>query len=180
MKYILQVILFYILVTPSIGSAQSESADPISPWIGEWSGTLEIMKSDGSKQEVPMKVKHFTTDTVDTYGWFLIYGEDEEKGTRAYYLKAKDKSSGHYVVDEKNGIFLDTYLIGNKMVSTFLVQHSLITSVYTLEEDGGMKFEIFYSNTKDPNTSGGNTEDIPSVESYVASTYQFARLQKVE
>ena len=174
-------IIIYSLPALSFFYSDQDSMD-MSAWMGEWSGELEIYNSSGLKQTIPMKIKNFKTDIQGVYGWYLIYGSDEEKGTRAYYLKAIDAKAGHFQIDEKNGIFLDSYLIGNRMISTFEVEHSLITSIYTLVEDGSMLFEIIAANTNASNVSGGsviNEEEIPKVHSYISSAYQRANLQKM-
>ncbi len=151
----------------------------LSHWMGKWEGTLMIYSATKPIKEVPMKIWNFETDTIGTYGWYLIYGEDEEKGTRPYFLKTISTETGHYQVDEKNGIILDSYLIGDKMISTFDVQGSLISSIYTLETDGRMTFEILFGKSDDPNITGGK-DDIPSVESYKMGGYQKAVLQRVD
>jgi hypothetical protein len=168
-----------LLFCVTLFSQNNEEANTaISPWLGEWEGELIIQSTSKPLQKVPMKIMHFKTDTVGTYGWFLIYGEDETKGTRAYYLKEKNVSKGHYVLDEKNGIFLDTYLAGSKMISTFDVDGSLITSVYDLQENGNMIFEIYFGKTDDATLSGGS-EGIPIVKSFEMGGFQRAELKRV-
>lgn len=170
-----------MISTPSFGLSKVDT-NSIDPWIGEWVGSLEIYNTKGLAQTLNMRVKHFKTDTAEVFGWYLIYGDDLEKGTRAYYLKTINEEEGHYQVDEKNSIFLDTYMIGNKMISTFDVDGSLISSIYTLMDDGDMMFEILYANTKNANESGDTTyegEDIPLVLSYKAGGYQKAILKPI-
>jgi hypothetical protein len=170
---------FLIFYSYCFGTASADTCR-IDPWIGTWSGTLEIYNSKGKTQEVPMKVNHFLTDTIGTYGWFLIYGE-EETGTRSYFLKTVDEKKGHYIVDEKNSIFLDEFMIGNKMISSFEVEGSLITSIYTLLKDGNMTFEIIFGNNENPTESGdtlNQDEEIPQVYSYMMKGYQKAHLVK--
>ena len=172
--------MIYSMPAFSFFSSDQDSID-MSFWMGEWIGELEIYNSSGLTQTISMKIKNFETDSIGVYGWHLIYGMDEEKGTRAYYLNTIDPMKGHFQVDEKNGIFLDSYLMGNRMICTFEVEHSLITSIYTLVEDGSMLFEIIAANTKTSKVSGGsimNQEEIPKVHSYLSSAYQRAHLHK--
>lgn len=175
------IIMLLCIRLYSLGSIENDSTK-LETWMGVWAGELEIYTAEGLRQSVPMKVKHFKTDTLGTYGWYLIYG-DEETGTRKYYLKTIDENKGHYLVDEKNSIFLNSYLIGNKMISTFEVMNSLITSIYTLMQDGSMLFEIIYGSTAEVNKTGNTEiadEKIPEVLSYTTQGYQKALLTKIE
>jgi hypothetical protein len=178
MKPIIISLVLLLLSVTLFSQTNLDDEREILNWLGEWKGELNIESTSKSKQVVPMKIKHFKTDTIGTYGWFLIYGEDEKNGKRAYFLKEKDPSNGHYLLDEKNGILLDTYLAGNKMISSYHVEGTLITSIYTLKPDGNMLFEIYFGNTDQVNTSGGN-EDIPIVKSYKVGGYQRAELKRV-
>ncbi|MBK9255214.1 MAG: hypothetical protein IPM42_06990 [Saprospiraceae bacterium] len=149
-------------------------------WLGVWSGTLEIYNQTGLVQKIPMKAEHLVTDTTGVYIWSLVYGEDTIKGRRNYFLKTVDAEKGHYVVDEKNGIFLDSYVIGNKLISNFEVSGNHLVSTYTLEREK-ILFEIFVSDNKSIRVSGGNLhhdEEIPEVFSFRSKVYQKAILYK--
>ncbi len=180
-RHLLYLSIVFSSAATMFGGSMDTDTTRITPWLGEWEGTLYIYKNNEKPKEVKMEVRHFTTDTLGTYGWFLIYGEDKIAGRRSYFLKTIDEDKGHYTVDEKNSIFLDTYMIGNKMISTFDVEGSLISSIYTLLNKEEMMFEIIYSNTNDANISGGSEvedEEIPKVLSYKVGTYQKAILKK--
>ena len=127
---------------------------------------------------IPMKIKNFATDTVGVYGWFLIYGEDEESGTRPYYLKEVDQKNGHYIVDEKNSIVLDSYMISNKLISDFEVEGSTITSIYTLIDENTLTFEIIAGNSDAPHITGGK-DDISAVSAYLVRGYHYAELKRI-
>ena len=133
----LSLLFFFLFTCFNCYSNEVIDSSKIDPWLGTWSGMLEIFNSSGKTQTIPMKIKHFSTDTIGTYGWYLVYGE-EATGTRSYFLKTVDEASGHYQVDEKNTILLDEFMIGNKMISNFEVSGSIITSVYTLLDNGNM------------------------------------------
>jgi len=155
---------------------------PVFPddWMGYWEGTLEIFNSTGKVQEVPMVADHQKTNIEGEFVWALIYGEDKIEGRRDYLLKEIDGEKGHYTVDEKNSIFLDSYLIENKMISLFEVQGTIIQSVYTRERDH-LVFEIYAMKGDQGISSGGEVvdgEEIPEVESFPVSTYQKAVLKQ--
>jgi hypothetical protein len=86
----------------------------------------------------------------------------------------------HWIVDEQNSIFLDAYVLSNKLISHFSVMGTEITSIYTLEGEE-MVFEIIV-NEADILNKTGNTlidgEEIPEVLNYAVTSYQRAVLKK--
>ena len=179
----LLIVIMAFLSKASAADSFSQDSTRLDAWHGEWEGSLDIYNNQGLSQAIPMGIHHFTTESTGIYGWHIVYGEDKVEGTRAYYLNTINEREGHYQVDEKNTIYLDSYMIGNKMISTFDVKGSLITSIYTLMKDGKMRFEIIYANTKKPNESGNKMyegENIPLVYSYKTGAYQKALLDRIE
>lgn len=151
-------------------------------WLGTWEGTLEIYSNSTLKQSVQMALYNEPTDTVDVYRWAIRYGDNPDEGLRDYKLRVVDKTRGHYVVDEMNSIYLDSYLVLNKLIAPFEVQGNMLQSVYERSCDH-LIFEITVSDTK-PARLSGNTEfdkeSIPEVKSYNVKTYQRAVLNKTK
>jgi hypothetical protein len=179
------LILFFSIVTISLAISQKNTSNrQISfpeEWLGIWEGTLNIYNHQNILQSIPMTLENLRTDTTDIYQWVIIYGEDKIKGKRDYILKTKDKSKGHYVVDEKNGILLDAYVLENKLISHFEVMGNQLTSIYERQEEK-MVFEIIV-NKSVPSLVSGNIksegqEDIPEVKSYPIIGYQKAVLSR--
>lgn len=150
-------------------------------WLGYWEGELNIYNHTGRTMTIPMALDNATTDNDSIWTWAIIYGEDTISGRRDYELNIVDVSKGHYVVDEKNSIFLDAFLLDNSLVSTFNVGGSIIQSSYELDGNE-MLFSIQMYNDKEIRTTGDtiyNGEEIPIVKSYRNSVLQKARLKKV-
>jgi len=101
-------------------------------------------------------------------------------GRRDYELNIVDSTKGHYLVDEKNSIFLDAFVLGNNLVSTFKVGENYLLSSYELDGNEMIFTVNFFSNKVIRKT--GDTiqdeEDIPIVYSYKNTVYQKARLKK--
>ena len=153
-------------------------------WLGYWEGELSIYNENGLSQTLPMALDNQATDTTGWYVWAIIYGEDTIKGRRNYYLKEIDAAKGHYQTDERNSIFLDSYLFGNTLASAFEVQGNYLTTNYT-RTSKGMTFEIFMMRDKQGVMSGGMEADslagqsaIPPVESYPVAVRQVAYLKR--
>lgn len=178
MKHIIVLCLLTMFSTTIFALNEKIDTNKIEPWLGEFQGTLHIYSSTRGPSTVPMKINNFATDTSGTYGWYLIYGEDEDMGLRPYYLKEVAPEKGHYIVDEKNSIQLDSYLIGRKLISDFEVEGSTITSIYTLVDQNTITFEIIAGNAKEVKVTGGS-QDVSPVSSYLVSAYQYAELKRI-
>ncbi len=115
-------------------------------------------------------------DSVNTYTWQIIYG-DKGEDNRPYILKPVDTAKGHWQIDERNGIILDQYFIGNRFTSAFTVQTTTIVDSYW-REGQNMVAEFYGLTTKPVRTSGEGTDDSPKVDSYGTKSYQRALLVK--
>jgi len=146
-------------------------------FIGHWQGELKwYQQGKKDPQKVKMQLIILPADTLGQYTWQIIYGEDN-KDYRPYFLKLVDTAKGHWQIDERNGIILDQYWLGNKFSSAFTVKNSTIIDSYWLEK-GKMMVEFFSISAKPVSTTGGTSEDIPPVESYSVKSYQKAVLKK--
>jgi hypothetical protein len=146
-------------------------------FIGHWEGTLNWYRAGKKEpQQVKMQLVIRPTDSANTYTWQIIYGEKGEDN-RPYILKLVDTAKGHWQIDERNGIILDQYFIGNRFTSAFTVQTTTIVNSYWRE--GANLVAEFHSLTAKPvNTTGMGTEESPKVESYETKSYQRAVMKR--
>jgi len=112
------------------------------------------------------------------YSWQLIYG-NAAQDNRPYTLKPVDSASGHWMVDENNGILLDGYWIGNRYVDIFSVMGNTITSIHWLEGEA-LHIEMISSKNTAARESGKGTEEIPTVQSFPVRSFQKAVLYRVQ
>ncbi|MEM9544536.1 MAG: hypothetical protein AAGA77_01115 [Bacteroidota bacterium] len=149
-------------------------------WLGDWSGELEIYDVTGPKQTVPMSLQISNTDTSGVYNWVLVYGKDSLADKRNYVLKEIDKSKGHYMIDEKNGILLDSYFINDELSSIFAVMGNTLVCSYR-RKGQELIFSIKMYTSEKIRVSGDTLiaeQKIPEVKSYQHRINQEARLQK--
>ena len=153
-------------------------------WFGEYEGTLNIYRSTGAPQSVPMKILIDRTDSAGVYKWHIIYGEDQSKGLRPYLLRTIDAKKGIYQCDELNTIKMESYYVGNKLFCHYAVEGNDLT---TVEEKGGdtLTFEIIFGKESAVSETGGakektNTEKIPTVKTFPVVIYQKAVLKKIK
>ncbi|HEY0678600.1 MAG TPA: hypothetical protein VGD17_09950 [Chitinophagaceae bacterium] len=121
-----------------------------------------------------MQLRIQPTDSAGHYTWHLIYGEGKED-SRPYILKPVDPAKGHWILDELNGILIDHYYVAGRVSSAFTVMNSTIINNAWLEGDK-LIVEFYGLTAKPVSTSGKNTEESPTVNSYGIKTYQRAEL----
>ena len=145
-------------------------------FLGHWQGELEWFQA-GKSQKIKMQLIIDRADTADQYSWQIIYGEKAEDN-RPYILKPVDTTSGHWIIDERDGILLDQYWIGKRFTGAFTVQNSTIVDSYWLEGKN-LVVEFYSISSKPVQTTGGTSEDVPPVDSYMMKSYQRGVLRRV-
>ncbi len=166
------LILFFIL-TGLQAKAQRSPAE----FIGHWEGQIQWFQTGKPEPKVfKMQLRVFPADTAGQYTWQLIYG-DTNQDDRPYLLKAVDSVKGHWVVDEKNSILLDQYYTGNRLCGSFSVGKNQIANCYWREGDS-LIVEFLTSSTDPVAVTGGVSEDIPEVKSFMVKGYQRAVLRR--
>lgn len=144
-------------------------------WVGEWEGRLEIFNVKGKSMDLYMGLNILPLEN-DRYTWTIIYGEGEKRQERKYELMPKDTAKGHYLIDEKNSIILDDFLLGNTLYSRFEVMENLLLTSYKLEGEI-LTFEVISGNLEPINATGGQ-DSIPVVNSYNVFVMQRAELKR--
>ncbi|MGB8190769.1 MAG: hypothetical protein WCF67_02565 [Chitinophagaceae bacterium] len=147
-------------------------------FIGNWKGEIKWHKiAKDTPQIIKMQLRVQPADSVGHYTWHLIYGEGN-KDDRPYILKPVDIKKGHWIVDERNGILIDQYYIGNRFFGAFTVQSKTIISQFW-REGNKLVVEFYAATAKPVSTTGLNTEDSPIVNSYGVDAYQRAELIRI-
>ena len=121
-----------------------------------------------------MQLKIHAIEDSEDYQFTIIYGIDEETGTRAYVLKTIDASKGHYAIDEQNSIIIDAYLLGEKLVQRFEVMGNLLETFIEKRGDS-LVWEIFLGKNTETKITGDTVQDgqdIPRVKTFPMSNYQ--------
>lgn len=157
------------------GHAQQVTGFPDS-FVGKWKGKLQWMVSGRPAQEFTMKLTIQPADSSGWYTWHIRYGDDD-KDSRPYLMKPVDAEKGHWVIDENDGIILDSYIHGNSFHGAFTVMGKTIIDNYRVENNR-MFVEFFSINLSEKTTSGKGTPEIPFADSYKISGYQAGVLDK--
>jgi hypothetical protein len=167
--------LCYLLFQPITMSVQHELPEPFT---GHWKGQLHIFSEGKLVDSIPMSLVILPEDSLYTY--VLTYNAERKNADRREY-QLLHQEGNHFLLDEKNGIFIDTYLVDNCLMSHFEVMKSRIATRICLDEDN-LNFEIIGFGA-DGKVSGGTTvdeQDIPEVIAYPVGQVTRAVLRKDE
>jgi hypothetical protein len=164
-------IFFVLIFFSGMLFSQAKPAGPFpKAFTGKWKGKLNWMMAGKPTQTVTMQLIILPADTAGQYTWQIIYGDDK-KDNRPYLLKPIDTAKGHWVVDENDGIILDSYVHGNCIHGAFTVMGNTIVDNYCIEGNN-MTVEFFSIKLDDKTQSGKGTDETPTVTSYRVGSYQ--------
>lgn len=145
-------------------------------WNGVWKGMTVNITSDGKREEIPMQLHVQPVPESNARTWKILYGKNAEQTTRPYEIMPVSGEPNRFVVDEKNGLFLDNQLVGNVLYSQFMVTTNLVTTRFEIKGDE-IKVEMMMFDLRSPRQSkltGGNIE----VASYRFRSTQFGILRR--
>ncbi len=150
-------------------------------WLGSYKGDLLIYDADSVKMKLKMELFISKTKIDSVFNWTITYDVKNKKDVRAYSLVVVDRAKGHYKIDERNSIEIDSYLHNNNILTSFLkVNESYIIATYAKIEET-IEFEIIAGKSTPVSTTGNqmiNEEEIPQVDTFPVNGRQKAILIK--
>lgn len=178
-------LIFLILVFTSCHNTNSETpsnedsiitannVDKLFPddYLGIYKGDLNIITSAGN-ESIPMEFHLLSTADSTNYKYKIFYGT--ERSERAYNLK-RTSNPNLFLVDENNGIVLETAYSNRTLYSTYEVMGNLLNCTEVFHDDY-MEFMITMSRKKDTTQTGAPSSAL--VTNYPISVMQKAVLYK--
>ena len=168
--------LCFLLTAALITGLVSAQGFP-DQFLGHWQGELE-WHTGNKKQKIKMQLVIRPSDTTGQYTWQIIYGNKNED-SRPYILKPIDTAKGHWVIDERDGIVLDQYWMGNQLNGAFTVQNTTVINSYRIECDRLM-VEFLSISARPVHKTGGTGDEVPPVASYSVKSFKKEVLRKVD
>lgn len=176
MRYILFIVGFQLLIFNTQAQTSETKPNKLAAWLGTWKGMLQVNSANGKNMNFPMTLNIQPTDTSNRYSWTIVYGEGSSMQIRPYELL--DKGNDRYIIDEKNSIVLDAYMLGNTLVTRFEVKGSLLMITYQLHViDKQIIFRV-YSGKNEAIKETGGQKNVPIVKTYPLNVVQEAYLNK--
>lgn len=174
-KFLFLFFQFFLIVA----FGQNNTSFPDS-WIGKWKGKMEIITPKGTMQTVPMELHISKGDSVDKWNWTIVYvAKKDSPDVRKYVIISKDKSKGHYIMDERNGILMDSYFIGGEFFCDFEVEGTRLLTVDRMEGKRLIS-TIIYGPIEAIATTGGTDKDTPPVKSFAIKGIQRCVMKRMK
>ncbi len=149
-------------------SAVAQSNNFGKECIGTWKGTMH-MYSQGRLRDSISVVLEVAQQNDSVFKWKMDYLSEKMPLTKDYRLIYKGRN--HYQTDEGDGIMLDGYLFGKRLISVFETGGILLTSAYELRKDE-LYFEVTSSNKE-------KSDSDPEVQSYQVGFLQNVLFKRV-
>ncbi|MDP5078164.1 MAG: hypothetical protein NWQ19_08715 [Nonlabens sp.] len=140
-------------------------------FLGIYKGTLTITTSNGDEL-LPMEFHLLDAPDKTRYGYKIFYGAERDE--RSYNL-VRTHNEHLFLVDENNGIILESGFANNTLFSTYEVMGNLLNSTEKFYEDR-MEFTITMAREQDTSITG--TKESAIVKNYPISIMQTATLIK--
>jgi hypothetical protein len=150
-------------------------------WIGTWQGDVQVVVP-GDQVTGAFTMTLEITPAADqpagglpVYTWSITYQQGDQQQRRDYLLRLATDAAGavvpgHFVLDQKNGILVDQFLVGRMMQGHFIVNSGGLLQIlharYELvaDEAGNPAMEMEIA-TYDGNESRRSTVEQGGVES---------------
>jgi len=186
MKIRVLVICFLLFggLLSAFGQSSNRENFPDS-WLGTYKGDMYILRANSDKIDTVDVIFEFLTTKHDKRWTYRMTYKSQKYGdiVKDYELIKPDSLSKNvYLLDEKDGIFIEDVLMGNTLYSAFSVAGSRLVSI--LRKEGNELFlEIFSSRDKSSLTSKNKaekSENVFEVKSFAPFTTQFVRFKKIK
>jgi len=167
----------FLLITCIATQAQWPENTFPKDWEGSWEGRVEYTTTMGMNMDVYTALHIYSNASDDTINFTIVYGDDSTD-IREYRM-IRGEEDYEWILDEQNGIEIQSYFIGNQLVDLFEVQGTLIMAIYELKEKEVL-MQMFAFDSKDLFESGLGTQESPTVNSYYLLSYSRAIMTRVK
>lgn len=123
------VLVSFLLSVPAL-HAGDDPAFPAS-WEGVWKGPCVVVRDGAEKLRFPMELRVAPLDGRAGWTWTIVY----DKQVRPYELLPVAGEPFRFVVDEKNGILLDSFFENDRLHARFRVGASVVDATYARSGD---------------------------------------------
>ena len=146
-------------------------------WLGIWKGPCTVAGPTRKRLDFPMELHVAPIEDRDAWTWRIVYGEGAKRQVRNYELLPVAGGKGHFRVDEKNGIVIDSWLHGDTLYSRFEVGAVSIDARYTLTKQGKLAVSLVTTRVAPSATTGGK-DGVPAVRAFPFVALQSGVLTK--
>jgi hypothetical protein len=99
-------------------------AELLPDWHGTWEGHCTSLRQSAPPQEFAMSLVVLPREGSESVTWKTTYRMDGGQDEVRDYLLLPTSTPGRFVVDERNGIQLDTFLVEDTLYQNFFLPGS--------------------------------------------------------
>lgn len=184
MRTIISFIFILVFIFNGLSQNKKNNTFPES-WLGTYQGKMQILWANADKiDSVDVTFEFSSTQNPQKWTYKITYKSPKYGDMVKDYelIKPDSLANDSYLLDEKDGIFIEVVVMGNTLYSAFSVAESRLVSI--LRKEGNELFmEIFTSKDKNPLISKNKAdkpEEVFEVKSFAPFTTQFVRFRKVK
>ncbi|MDJ0976174.1 MAG: hypothetical protein QNJ98_17065 [Planctomycetota bacterium] len=172
------LVLFFLAIPSSLVAEEEPAAEAVFPasWQGSWKGKAELIRGGKTAMQFAMELHVEPLEGSDGWTWRIVYGEGDKRQVRPYELLSVDAAAGHYRIDEKNSIEIESFLENDNLRSRFWVADNVIEATYARDGDT-LTVTLTTFGAKPARMSGGEGR-VPPVASYALRSVQRAVLRR--
>jgi len=176
-----------VLLLPTLRAEESgDAAAPAFPdsWVGHWRGPATLSAPGRPDLTFTMELRVTPLEDGEGYAWLVAFrdhaGADPGHGDQvhSHVLRPVDAAKGHWQVDHRNSIKLDSFFLGNALHTRFDMGQNSLDARYVMQ-DGAIEFHSTNFRRSALSVTGGK-EGAPVVSSYELGAVQSARMIRVE
>lgn len=104
--------------------AGSGRAQLLPEWHGTWQGSCTSIRQSAPPQEFTMTLEIAPREGSEALTWKTTYGMGDAPPEVRDYKLVPTSTPGRFVIDEQNGIQLDTFLVGDTLYQNFFLPGS--------------------------------------------------------
>jgi hypothetical protein len=131
-------LLLLISTAPQALTAPSKTLP--EGFLGSWNGLCTIVPTETGSAGFQAKLDVKALAGRPGYTWTLDYvlSHFTQEARKYELLPAPDTDTTHFIMDEKTGLMLDSYLVGQTLYSAYFISGKLYDTTYELAPDGGL------------------------------------------
>lgn len=169
----MRLLFFFLLISCAV-YGQSFPKE----WEGKYAGVMDLYNGEAHRTvAVTFEMKPLVKDT--TWSYVMVYSENGKETIRKDYVLRRKGTGWVFELDEKDGIIIESRLMGETFYDYFESFGIYFASRMT-KVKGGIEFELFGGTKSDVRitSAGAGTDDYTEVYSYPPSFAQRVVLKK--
>jgi len=160
----MRTVLKPALLAATLALSANAGASILPQFQGHWSGECTLRHLDGRTSAFSLQLE-IVPQSAQSVSWVMRYAGDFGTMVKNYVLRTENAATGHYVMDENNGILIDMYQYGDRLTANFEVVNETRLATSVEAQGDTLYFENVSFEAKRPRRSNAYNISVLSYES---------------